>query len=145
MARTGPGPVLRIRVRRRYDEWSIEKQTRVEAMTLAPSRRLPATGGRALLGAWYELVDRSGDVLYRGVLPHPPDGGMEVLAEGGGLQKVDAGSTENVFDVLVPDHAEGHDVLLYVTDPRAFETAATVVRSRTPVARLALRGNEDRG
>jgi hypothetical protein len=138
MARNGPNAVLRIRVRRRGQRWSIEKVTHVEAMTLPPSRRLPASGGRPLSGAWCELADGAGEVLYRTALPHPPGGGVEVPAEEGGLHRVDAEREEDVFDVLVPDDGRARDLLVYVADPRANDTTATVARSQTPVARMSL-------
>ncbi|MFC7549380.1 hypothetical protein [Plantactinospora sp. GCM10030261] len=143
MAGTGPRAALRIRVRRRHDEWSIEKQTRVAAMTLPPSRPLPATGGRPYSGAWCELVDASGEVLHRTPLPLAPDGGMEVVAEGGGVHRVVAEHAENVFHVLVPDDARARDLLVFVSEPRAGDTTAGVARSRTPVARLGLRPQPD--
>lgn len=134
----GPRAVLRIRVRRRGERWSIEKLTRIEEMTLPPSRELPATRGRPISGAWCELTDDAGEVLFRTMLPHPPDGGVEVPAEEGGLHRVDAERHEEVFDVLVPDSTRARTLLVFVADPRAGDATITVARSQSPVAQLKL-------
>jgi hypothetical protein len=136
---------MRVRVRRRGERWAIQKQIRIEEMTLPPSRELPATHGRPLSGAWCELTDDAGEVLYRVLLPHPLDGSVEVPAEGGGLQRVDVERDEDVFDVLVPDDPRARSLLVYVVEPRSGDAAATVTRSQTPLARLQLKRRTGRG
>jgi len=138
VARTGPQPVVRLRLRRQGDQWSVEKQIRVAEMTIPASHRFTGAGGRAHGGAWCELADASGDVLYRRMLPHAPGDGVEVPAEGGGLQRVDVHREVEEYDVVVPDVAERHSLNIYVVDA-AGDASSTLERSRTPVASLRLR------
>jgi hypothetical protein len=139
VARTGPQPVVRLRLRRRGDRWSVEKQTRIDEMTIPPSYELPDSRGRALTGAWCEVTDEAGAVIYRKLFPHPPGGSVEVPAEGGGLQRAGEYRDEDEFDVVVPDVDTLHMINVYVADPRSGDVAATLARSRTPVASLRLR------
>ena len=139
MPRSGPQPVVRIRLRRRGERWTVVKQLRIDAMTIPLSYQLPATRGRAHTGAWVEVADEAGEVIYRKLLPHPPGGSVEVPADEGGLHRAGEYREEDEFDVVVPDVPSLHTVNVYVADPRSGDVAATVERDRTPVASLRLR------
>jgi hypothetical protein len=134
-----PGPVLRVRVRRSGDRWTIEKQQRIESMTLPRSAELPETQGRPMSGFWYEASTADGRTLYRRVLRNPTEQAVEVPAEDGRLQRVDMRRPEVVFDVLIPDVPEGVELRFFESDPKAGDTRATIERARQPVARLLLR------
>ena len=101
-----PTPVLRVRVRRRGDKWTIEKQTRIPSMTLPRASELPETGGRALAGFWYEATDAAGRALYRRVIRDPTEQSVEVPGAGGGFARADADRPEVIFDVLIPELPE---------------------------------------
>jgi hypothetical protein len=139
VARVGPQPVVRLRLRLSEGRWSIANQIRIDEMTIPPSYQLPDARGRALTGAWCEVTDAAGAVIYRKLLPHLPGGPVEIPAEGGGLQRTDEYRGEDEFDVIVPDVAGLHTVNVYIADPRGGDVAATIERSRTPVASMRLR------
>jgi hypothetical protein len=132
-------------VRRRGERWTIDKQTRIEAMTLPASAELPEGGGRPVAGFWYEVVDEDGRALYRRVLRNPTEQAVEVPAADGGLQRVDVDRPEVVFDVLVPDLPEVRDLAFYDSEPRAGDTQATIARASQPVARIPLKGGRQQG
>lgn len=134
-----PGPVLRIRIRRSGDQWTIEKQRRIESMILPRSAELPESQGRPLSGFWYEATTADGRTLYRRVLRNPTEQAVEVPAEDGRLQRVDMRRPDVVFDVLIPDVPEGVELRFFESEPRAGDTRATIERARQPVARLPLR------
>ena len=117
----------------------MQKQTRINEMTIPPSYELPDSRGRALTGAWCEVTDEAGALIYRKLLPHVPGGSVEVPAEGGGLQRAGEYRDEDEFDVLVPDVDGLRRINVYVADPRSGDVAVTLARSRTPVASLPLR------
>jgi hypothetical protein len=139
VARTGPQPVVRIRLRRQGERWTVEKQIRIDEMTIPPSYELPAAAGRAHTGAWCEVTDEAGEVIYRKLLPHVPGGSVEVPAVEGGLNRPGEYLEEDEFDVVVPDVPLLHTVNVFVADPGTADVAATVERARTPVASLRLR------
>jgi hypothetical protein len=143
VARTGPQAVVRLRLRRRGDRWSVEKQIRIAEMTIPPSYRFAGTGGRARGGAWYELTDAAGEVLYRRMFPHAPGEGVEVPSGGGGLQRAGGHREVEEYDVIVPDVADMHRLNVYVVDP-AGDASTAMERSRTPVASLQLRRGRKR-
>jgi hypothetical protein len=143
--RGAPGPVLRMRVRRRGNRWTIDKQTRIDEMTLPRSSELPHGGGRPLAGFWYELTDADGSTLFRRVQPNPTGPSVEVPGPQGGLHRVDIERPEVVFDVLIPDLPEAAELRFFESEPRADDTAATIARSMEPVARIPLRRRQRRG
>jgi hypothetical protein len=135
----GAGPVRRVRVRRRGQEWTIEGETRIEEMILPRSNELPEGRGRPLAGFWYEARDGRGRALFRRVTRNPTEQAVEVPAAEGGLQRVEMARPEVVFDVLIPDLPEVAELCFFESDPRAGDATATLARSLTPVARLPLR------
>lgn len=145
MARSGPQPVVRLRLRRRGERWTVEKQIRIDEMTIPSSYELPAAGGRARTGAWCEATDEAGELIYRKLLGHVPGGSVEVPAEGGGLHRAGEYLEDEVVDVVVPDVPSLHTVNVFVADPDGADVAATVERSRTPVASLRVRRSGRKG
>src|SRR5262249_29345228 len=100
--------------------------------------QFPDAGGRAHGGAWYELTDAGGEVLYRRMLPHAPGEGAEVPAEGGGLQRTVGDRGVEGLDVIVPGVSGRHRLDVYVAVAAGAACAARE-RSRTRVASLQLR------
>jgi hypothetical protein len=135
-----PGPVLRVRIRKAGDDWSIDKVTRIPSMTLPQSTDLPDTRGRQREGFWYEAADVTEQTVYRRAIPHPAGASVEVPSEDG-LSRHLVSRPEVVFDLLIPD-------LPSIVQLRIFEAGPEVQRPTVrapsePAARLSLRGRDE--
>ena len=109
-----PGPVRRLRVRWREGRPTLDQETRVESMTLPPSRELPRAA-RQVIGSWFELRDSGGELVYRGDCPDPRRRRVEVRGEDGAFTNVEVPG-EVDFEILVPDLPEGGDVAFLARD-----------------------------
>lgn len=132
-------PVLRVRVRRSGNSWTVVSRTRVPSMTLPASSQLPEGRGRAVAGFWYEAADADGNVIYRRVMEDPTQDSAEVPSESGELQRITVDRPEVVFNVLVPDLPEVSEIRLFA--PMKGETVGQTARwrAREPLARLPAR------
>ena len=99
-----PCPVRRLNVAWRDGEWRIDKETRIESMTLPQSDDLPenAKEGR-VSGFWYEAVDEQGRTIYRQQMMDPFSTGMEVFEEDGTIKRKYETPHEVTLKVFVPD------------------------------------------
>jgi len=73
--RTGPGPVMRLRVQYKDGRWRVVQRVKVAEMTVPGSQELlRVRPHRRLAGFWFEVVDAQGEVLYRHGLRPPVPG-----------------------------------------------------------------------
>ena len=69
----------------------------------------------AAAGYWVEVRDARGQSLYRQVLANPLNDQLEVFSADPSqpLHRIGAPQPSAVFQVLVPDDQEGHDIVLH--------------------------------
>lgn len=93
------GPARRLRVVLADGRWRVDKETRIDRMTLLPSwdcderQRTTAT--------CFELVDANGDVVYRRPLPAAHDASVELFESG--VPHREAADRELQYSVVVPE------------------------------------------
>lgn len=145
--RTGPGPVMRLRVQYRDGRWRVVQRVEVAEMTVPGSQELlRVRPHRRLAGFWFEVVDAQGEVLYRHGL-RPPVPGVEVFEPGGAISRasIEGGIEGYTIDVLVPDLPRVKDVRLFYEGPevpRVKEKEA--VGAAAPVGIFPVREEERR-
>lgn len=102
---TFPRTVWRVRIRVRKGEWEIIKTVEIPEMTLPPSAELPReTKERGLTGFWVNLLNESGETLYRVTTQNPLNRTAEIFeADGSITRNNEKAMDECVFEVLVPD------------------------------------------
>ena len=130
-----PSPVLRVRVRREGNDWSVDQIVRVPSMTLPASVDLPDPRGRSLAGFWFELRDGKGEVLYRRALHGPAEPGLEVPGDDGQPHRVTVDRPDVIYEFLVPDLDDGRELQLFSS---AADRGSTFVGSLAPTAVLPL-------
>ena len=102
-----PCPVRRLVVAWREGKWSIERESRIEKMTLMRSDDLPAAGKRGIGGFWWEVVDKEGGLIHRRISgANPFTAGHEVISRDGGLMQTGAPGEDVLFDIAFPDLPE---------------------------------------
>jgi hypothetical protein len=140
--RTGPGPVIRVRVQYTDGQWRVVKRVQVSEMTIPASQELPQLRPhRRPAGFWFEAADARGEVLYRHGLRAPVPG-VEIFEDGGGISRASADMEGYTVDLLVPDLPKVKDVRLFFEGPeapRAKERAAAEPGLPTPVGVFAVR------
>jgi hypothetical protein len=148
IVRTGPGPVIRVRVQYADGQWRAVQRVRVSEMTIPASQELPKVRShRRLEGFWFEAADAQGEVLYRHMLRSPVPG-VEVFEEGGGISRASASIEGYTVDLLVPDLPQVKDVRLFYEGPEAPRVREKAAEgepgARQPVGVFAVREDEDR-
>lgn len=138
-----PGPVIRLRLERKDDTWSIIKRIPLEEKTVPRSYELPQTGPNGIIaGFWFEAADKAGKTVYRQLL-RKPVGGVEVFSRDGSISRIKTEKKTYTIDVLVPDWPEIERVrLFHVRQKDIRETerkAAGPARLMPPVAEFDLR------
>jgi hypothetical protein len=117
--RTGPGPVIRVRVQYMDGQWRAVKRVRVSEMTIPASQELPKIRAhRQLAGFWFEAADAQGRVIYRHGLRSPVPG-VEIFEEGGRISRASAEIEGYTVELLVPDLPQVKDVRLFFEGPEA--------------------------
>jgi hypothetical protein len=116
--RQQPGPVLRIRIGHRKNEWRVLKRIRIPEKVVPASNDPPRLGrsGR-VAGFWFEAVDAQGKCLYRRVLREPPRG-VELFEDDGTISRISAEPDEYSVDLLLPDLPEIENLRLFLEEPR---------------------------
>ena len=108
------GPVRRLRVVVTKGEWRVEKEMRVERMTLRP--HWDPVGGRGLDAAnCVELLDEEGKVLHRQCIKDPLDSSVEMFEKDRIWRE--HSDREVVLDIMTPDLKRA-DRLRLVTNGR---------------------------
>lgn len=113
-----------------YDSRGITLAAQQRVATIAPADDSDLTYA-ARAGYWVEVRDASGHGVYRQVLANPIRHAFEVHSRAPGAtpeQVAVPARTKGVFQVVVPDLPDAHDVVLWGTTPPG---PARTVRSRT--------------
>jgi hypothetical protein len=109
-----PAPVIRVSLRWDGSTWRIEREHRVDSMTLPAPDQLPA--GENSRGFWVETIDRQGRVRHREVMADPL-AGMEQFDEGGDVSRMLHRLPDIEIDVLVPDLPDLAEIHLVSNPP----------------------------
>ena len=90
-------------------------------------------------GYWVEVRDDEGRTLHRQAIANPLPDQMEVFSPSEPLRHVDAPTGSGVFQVLVPDLPNGHEVIVHgrpstseVHDRSPRQLAKTTLREQEP-------------
>jgi hypothetical protein len=143
----GPGPVIRILVKRKDGRWKVVQRIHVPKMTIPVSSGAPtpSRSGR-IAGFWFEAVDREGKILYRRIL-RTPQKGVEIFDDDGTTSRVDVKRNEYSTELLIPDIPEIESVHLFLVGPGFIPTPERVKKAHAvePVAIFSLRESEPLG
>lgn len=136
-----PCPVRRLNVAWRGGRWAIEKETRVESMTLPRSDDLPESAREGgVSGFWYEAVDERGRTIYRQLRTDPFGAGVEVFDEGGKISRRHEPTHDVTLKVLVPDVPEVAALHIYSSTNPSEPESVRRGRPARRVAEISLRG-----
>src|SRR5262245_29381195 len=128
-------PTHAIRLTFEYDGDNVRlvSQQRVE-MTLPASD--PVRGHEGQKGFWYELRDEQNQPLYRRVTHNPMRSDVEVFSDDPAktVSRQAVPMRKGVFVAVVPDHAQGQDVVLSASPP----VQALVAGHAREIARVRL-------
>jgi hypothetical protein len=136
-----PGPVIRLRLQRKNNKWSIIKRISLPEKTVPRSFELPEPGRSGMLtGFWFEALDNTGATVYRQLL-RKPIGAVEVFNRDGSITRVQGKGDTYTIDVFVPDWPEIEKVHLFHIRERDLTAAETKERPQEmrPVAEFSLR------
>jgi hypothetical protein len=130
-----PCPVRRMNVTWRDGNWTVEKEARIESMTLPKSDDLPEEAKkRGVAGFWYEAVDAEGRTIYRQQMMDPFMSGVEVFDEDGTIRRKHETPHEITLKIFVPDVPELAELHIYSSSsPSEHEQK----RSQGPAERIA--------
>lgn len=125
-----------------YDGDRVRIAGRQRVATVPPPDDADAIGEGAA-GFWVELRDRDGRRLYAQVIANPLPDEPEVFSSDPGerLHRVHAAAASGAFQVLVPDHPDGHEIVLHGR-PTSAEVAQ---RGSRQLVRGVLREQEPEG
>ena len=147
--RSGPGPVIRIRMERKDGKWRVVKRVWIPEMVAPPSEDLPGLERSVRpAGFWFDAVDPDGSVIYRHTL-REPQRGVELFEDDGSISRVDADTDDYSLDIVIPDLPEIRDVQLFLEEPErvSADERAAIAKAPQPVAVFPARADassEDR-
>lgn len=105
------GPIYRVRFVFRNGKYELKKVVPIEKMNLLKSLELPKQEN--LVGAYLELKNEKGEVIYRTHYSDPGNFHVRVSNEDGTFSHLKSNLTEKHFEVLIPNDSSAKDLIFF--------------------------------